>query len=210
MLSVILVEDHSIVSVGVQTIIDRSKNFSLKEIFTTGQEGLKQIKLLEPDIAIIDLNLPDLSGESIIKDLFLNKAKTKIIVLSWQKFLPQVNHLLSLGVSAYILKDNSANEILLALENVRLGQKYLSPELNEVLLQMGEPGTEKQLDLFQNALTERELEIAKLLCAGDASQKISIKLGISDSTVRAHTKNILKKLKLKKVSEIAKYRPHFF
>ena len=70
MLSVVIVEDHSIVSLGLQVLIDSSKKFYVQEVVSTGNEGLQKIKELKPDFAIIDLNLPDLSGDMIIKDLF--------------------------------------------------------------------------------------------------------------------------------------------
>ena len=208
MLSVVIVEDHSIVSLGLKALIDTSEKFFVKGVFSSGYEGLQKIKELKPDFAIIDLNLPDLGGEVVIKDLFLNQSKTKIIVLSWQKFIPQITHLVSLGIFGYVIKDTSAHEMLLALENANLGQKYISPSLNEVLLKMIMPKVDHSFAPFQKALTEREIEISKLICAGITPADISKKLNISHSTVRAHTKNILEKLGLKKISEIFKYRNH--
>ena len=106
-----------------------------KGSFFFGSEGLKKIKEHKPDFAIIDLSLPDVGGEVIIKDLYLNHSNTKIIVYRWQSYIQQVTHLMSIGISGYVTKDSSVSDIILALENINLGQKYISPYLNEVLLQ---------------------------------------------------------------------------
>ena len=172
-------------------------------------EGLKKIKEHKPDFAIIDLSLPDVGGEVIIKDLYLNHSNTKIIVYSWQSYIQQVTHLMSIGISGYVTKDSSVSDIILALENINLGQKYISPYLNEVLLRICMSKNEHTiLASYQKPLTERELEISKLICSGTTPAKISKILSISHSTVRAHIKNLLEKLGLKKISELSMFRKH--
>ena len=115
---------------------------------------------------------------------------------------------MSLGISGYVIKDSSADEMLLALENAHLGQKYISPSLNEIMLRVAMPKDAPSFVSFQNALTERELEISKLICPGITPADISVKLSISHSTVCAHTKNLLQKLNLIKISDLSKYRKH--
>ena len=210
MFSIILIDDHPIVSYGIESLIKKSSYFIIKKNYTSGREGLAGIKLHEPDFAIVDLNLPDIDGEMIIRDIFMNNLKTKIIILSWQKYIPQVSHLLSLGISGYILKDNAPREILVALENACLGKKFLSPSLQEIMKKMGhlEPGS--PIKAFEDSLSEREIEVLKLVAQGTDVQDISKKLSISTSTVRVHTKNIIDKMKLEKTSDLARFKDFFF
>ena len=194
--SIILVEDHPLLVDGIKSLLHKTDNFYIKKSYSTGDEGLKAIKYLQPDFAIIDLNLPGLPGETIIKELFLNNSKTKVIVLSRQKYIPQITHLLKLNISGYIVKDSAGDELLLALNQIFKGIIYISPRLKTIMKKMGYKTIDSSNINPKDILTSRELEIARLLYSGYASKDIASKLSISLIRVRVHTKNILTKLNL--------------
>lgn len=208
--SIILVEDHSIVRLGIKALLEESKKFVIEGSYSTGVDGLKGIKEKEPDFAIVDLNLPDLAGEMIVRDLFLNDSKTKVIILSHQKYIPQVSHLLNLKIAGYVVKDNAAEELLLALEKAGLGERYLSPSIEELLIRTGHLNPKKSSKAYQKSLTRRELEIARMICQGDSSAEIASKLSLAPVTIRVYTKNIIEKLGLNDLSDIAKIRDQLF
>lgn len=210
MFSVSLIEDHSIVRFGLVALIEKTEGFFVQETYSDGASGLKGLKSKEPDFAIIDLNLPDLSGEMIIRDLFLSDSKTKIIILSQQNYIPKISHLLSMGISAYVLKDNAAEELLEALKNVTQGKKYISPSIEELLEKMGHLKTNNDFNSLRSKLTERELEVAQMICQEIDMKKIAETLFVAPVTVRVHVKNILNKMKLRTLNDIVKLKEVLF
>ena len=208
MKTVILIEDHSIVRVGIKSILDKSGLYHVIASYETGADGLKAVKEKKPDYVIIDLNLPDIQGEVIVKDLFMEQISSKVIVLTRQKYIPQISHLLTLGISGYILKDHASKELLPAFKEAEECKTYISPAIKELLVKVGHVSidSENGSDLMAEALTQRELQVIRILCQGYDYKQISAKLGISPSTVRVHIRNILAKLKLKDSKEIIKLK----
>lgn len=211
--SIVLVEDHSIVRVGICSVLDQLENFYVMNSYSLGLEALHSIKENQPDIAIIDLNLPDLPGDLIIQDLFLNGFQTKIIVMSRQKYVPQIAHLLSLGVSGYVVKDYAAEELVEALNKVSQGSRFISPSVKDILDKMGllkEEDENQNQQTLKDPLTQRETEVAKLLCLGADSKEVASRLGISPTTVRVHTKNLLAKFGLPFLKDFTKLSKFLF
>ena len=115
-----------------------------------------------------------------------------------------------MGIVGYVVKDDAADELMDALDIVSKGGRYLSPSLEELLEKMGHLNVKKDFNLLKSKLTERELEIARMICQGDETKAIASKLFISPVTVRVHTKNILSKMGLKSLSDIVKLRDVLF
>ena len=210
MKSIIVVEDHSIVSFGIKTLLKKKSGFSVVASYKSGIEGLKEIKAQEPDIAIIDLNLHDLSGEVIVLDLFKSKVKTKMVILSRKKYLPQVSHLLKLGISAYVVKDDAAEELLDALNHVSRDKIYISDSIKEVMKQTGYLSSNIDLSVSANQLTDREREITRMLSCGKPNDDIAKALEISPATIRVHVSNILRKLSIGSTRELVKVGSNLF
>ena len=210
MYSIVLVEDHSIVRAGIKSVIEKSNKFSIIKTYESGHKALVGIKQLKPDFAIIDLGLPDLPGETLIKDLFFHDSKTKIIVLTRKKYIAQVIDLLKMNIFAYVIKDNAEEELLTALDEAHLGNIFLSPAIKEIMEKMGYTNNELNRKRPKKALTNREVEVARMLSNGYKSKEIAIKLSISLNTVRVHTKNIIKKLELESIKDFLKISKDLF
>lgn len=176
--------------------------------YEKGLEGIKAIKLKKPDFAIIDLNLPDVEGDVIVSDLFVEQIETKIVILSRQKYIPQISHLLTLGIRGYLVKDNASRELVEALREIGKGKTYISQTIKDLLVQIGHVNLdgESSKEVLLKNLTERELQVIKPLCKGHDYKEIAAILGISPSTVRVHIRNILEKLNLKDIREIIKMK----
>lgn len=210
MKSIIIVEDHSIVSFGIETLLKRKSQYSIIGSYKSGVEGLKEIKSKVPDIAIIDLNLIELNGEAIVLNLFKSKIKTKIIILSRKKYLPQVSHLLKLGISAYIIKDDAAEELLSALDYIKEDKVYISSSIKDLMKITGYLGKDIDLSISSNQLTDREKEITRMLSNGKSNDEIAKSLTISPATIRVHVSNILRKLALGNTRELVKAGSNIF
>ena len=206
MKSIIIIEDHSIVRVGIESIIEKSKDFYVLESHGKGLDGIEAIRSKKPDFAIVDLSLPDIDGEVIVNELFRENSPTKIIVLTRQKYIPQISHLLSLGVKGYLLKDHASKELITALEKTLEGKQYVSPSIENLLVQVGHVNLNDKVSDIKKSLTQRELQVIKMLCQGHDYKDIAEKLFISPSTARVHIRNLMKKLNAKEIKDIIKMK----
>lgn len=208
MKSIVIIEDHSIVRVGVESIIEKLEGFYVLESCNSGAEGLRIIKEKKPDFAIVDLSLPDIQGEVIIRDLFVEKSHTKIIVLTRESYIPQISHLLSLGIRGYILKDNAGRELMGALKSIDEDKTFISPAIRELLVKVGHVNIDSDSNPahLAESLSQREQQVIRILSQGFDYKQIASKLGISPSTARVHIRNILTKLNLKEAREVIRLK----
>lgn len=195
--SIIVVENHAIVKAGIEYIVNSMENFQLIASSADGIEGLKFIQEKKPDIAIIDISLPSLTGISIVRELNRSGQKVKIVILTRHDYLPYLVSLLQLGISAYILKDNAAEELKIALSAVMQGGQYISPAIQEIKDRFDNTSAEidsPNQSTSHYSLTIREKEILKLIGEGSQNAEIAKKLHISLNTVRVHRNHISQKL----------------
>ncbi len=205
---IFLVDDHTILREGLKLIIEDVENYCVVGESGDGKEALDLIEKLEPDISILDISLPGMSGIDIVRHLKKYQLATKIIILSRHDNDEYIKQLLKLGVDGYVLKDDAGEDLLRAVEAVLNGDKYLSPRVASQVVSeyisldgmIGKPG-ESQFDL----LTGREREVLKLLAEGMTGQEAADCLRISARTIKAHRANIMKKLDIHKTSELILY-----
>jgi len=154
-----------------------------------------------PDIAVLDISMPGLSGIEISKELKAKGCATKVVYLTMHNdVLTAKKALTSGGVSGYILKDDAFEDLLYAIKSVSSGGKFISPSISDKILQ---PSPPKAVE--KNILTEREREILKLIASGLTNRKIADKLSISVKTVETHRARILQKLDFHTTAELVKY-----
>ncbi len=195
--NIIVVENHAIVKAGIEYIVNSMEQFQLIASSSDGIEGLKFIQEKKPDIAIIDISLPSLTGISIVRELNRSGQKVKIVILTRHDYLPYLISLLQLGISAYILKDNAAEELKIALNTVVQGGQYISPAIQEIKDRFDNTSAtiDSPTQVASNySLTIREKEILKLIGEGCQNTEIAKKLSISTNTVRVHRNHISHKL----------------
>lgn len=188
-MKVTLIDDHPILLNGLVSILNSSGQI---EITGTGGSAIEAIELLEqklPDIFLCDYNLPDETGLTLVKKLRIKYPFLKIIILSMHNEPYLVKELLKENIQGYILKKDTKEELLAALDAVHAGKMYFSHEINTMLLKsLSNPDEEK-------LLTTRELEILNLIAQEYTNKQISDKLFISERTVETHRKNIFRKTK---------------
>jgi len=199
---VLLVDDHEIVRDGLKLLLGRQANLAVVGEAADGVAALRQAELVAPDLAIVDLNMPELSGLELIRCFLERFPDLRIVVLSVEADHHLVQEALRLGVRGYVLKGNASAEILQAVEVALRGQVYFSPEIATAVAD----GYRKALaDGHRSPLSERETGVLRLLADGKSSKEIAETLGVSVTTVDTHRHNIMKRLGVFSVAELTKY-----
>ena len=184
-------DDHPILRKGIIDLIVESPGLEWVGSASDGKEALEKILDIKPDIALLDIEMPHLTGIDIARELKQKGSETKIILLTLFKAASFVKNALAEGVMGYLLKESKESEILDCIKSVFEGKPYISPSLTNVLITMN-TGTDSPLE----ALTEHEINILRLIAKNKTSKEIAEMLFLSPKTISNHRNNISKKLGL--------------
>lgn len=202
MIRILIVDDHPLVGEGVSTMIGSSGYLSVIGICKTGAAALEQIREQEPDVVLLDINLPDTDGMELCKTIRGFNKTTRIIGLTSTNEAGIISSFLANGGNGYLLKNMEREELVKAIDEVMNGAIYLSKAANQKILE--------QFNLVQQAvgskpiLTRREKEILGLLYEGLTGPQIADKLFLSPFTVETHRKNLMQKLNVKTTQQLLK------
>lgn len=198
---VLLVDDHSVVRNGVKAAISNVDNLRVVAEATDGEEGWDKLKELKPDIIILDISLPKLSGIELLYRIKLEEFPVKVLIFTMHKDEEYIMACMDGGASGYLLKDSSDQELLTALYTIANGQTYYSGLVTQVMVKKL---SDKNIigPVSKDSLTRREKEILGYLVRGSSNKEISAKIFISVRTVDSHRTNIMRKLKVKNVAEL--------
>jgi DNA-binding NarL/FixJ family response regulator len=189
-IKVVLVDDHHIVLDGLESLLQQDQNFHVLASLHSGEEVLEFFKTQQPQILLSDYTLPGISGLDFFKQVRKNYPQVKIIVLSMHDEAQIIKSVLKEGVEGYLLKNIQHSELKAAIRHVAQGLPYVSPEVTRLLMEeMNKPKEEQEL------LTERELDVLRLIAKEYSNKEIADKLFISERTVETHRKNIFRKTK---------------
>jgi DNA-binding NarL/FixJ family response regulator len=204
-ISILLADDHTILRQGLRAILEAESDFIIIGEADSGKEALERIERLKPDILVLDLALPDMSGLEVIRRMHQDSSQTQVVVLSMHSRGAYVQEALKNGAKGYVLKGSDAKELVQAIRLAILGQRYLSPSLAQSSIDAQLQMTQSQgLDPLKT-LTNREREILPLAASGMSSSGIGEKLSISPRTVEVHRARILHKLGLQNQAELIRY-----
>lgn len=205
MINVFLVDDHQMFRQGLFSMLNNTEGFQVVGEASDGQNAIKNIEKLRPDIVLLDLALPVLDGIEVTKRLKKSIPKTRVLILSMHADRFFAIEALKAGANGYMLKEESYGQMLDAIRSVLKGKTFITPQLEESVMkdfiQIARHSTESPGD----TLTEREREILQLITEGRTSQQIAELLFISASTVDTHRKNIMAKLDIHSVAGLVKY-----
>jgi len=186
---VIIVDDHAVVRSGLGAVLDASEGVELVGEAGDGEEAIKVCENLQPDVVLMDLQMPKMDGVEATKVIHDRWPQIHIIALTSYKDKEYVEGVLKAGATSYLLKNVSAEELISAIEKVIQDQPSLSPEAAQVLIQTVNEPTQPGSDL-----TNREREILALMVEGKSNSEISESVFITQATVKYHVSNILSKL----------------
>jgi two-component system nitrate/nitrite response regulator NarL len=200
--SILLIDDHPLLRKGVKQLIDLSPNMQVIGEACNAQEGVKLAVELEPDLVLLDLNMPNINGIETLKMLREEEVTSRIIVFTVSDNEEDVVAALKAGADGYLLKDMEPEDLITNLEQAANGTVVISPRLATLLAQALQ--SNKSVDKVDlSSLTPREKQIIKLIANGMANKVIARKLSITEGTVKVHVKHLLKKLRLRSRVEVA-------
>jgi DNA-binding NarL/FixJ family response regulator len=195
---VLIVDDHPLFRQGLRQVIEGDSRFGLVAEAGDGETALRLIEQKTPDVAVLDVNLPRLSGLEVARVLQQQRAPTQVIILTMYKEEETFNRALDFGAKGFVLKENAVEDIRNALVTVARGEHYLSPSISGYLVRRH--GRAKSLAAQKpglDDLTKAERRILKLIAEKKTSREIAAELFISPRTVEAHRANICAKLELR-------------
>lgn len=204
LLSALIVEDHDVTRQGLQSLLENQLEARVAATTGNGLDAIPLLKEHEPDLLILDLGLPSLNGLDILHKVQRIDPATKVVVLSMHGEDSYVGEAFQLGASGYVLKGSPLSELVEAIETVMRGEKYLSSDLSEDLLDSVQRSDDDPIDRYQT-LTDREREVLQLTAEGYTSREIGEKLCISHRTVEKHRENVQAKLELRNAVEMTAY-----
>jgi len=206
-IQVVLADDHVFVRDGIKSLLENEINVTVVGEATDGLEALTLIDSLKPDLLILDIRMPNLTGIEVVEQLRSKGNFVKIIMLSMHESEEYVLKSIQAGADGYLLKGSSKEEFLKAVHTVSNGGKYFSGDISSILIgQLTNPAIAsepKQLLGEEQLITKREKEILKLLLSGKGNKEIAEALDISKRTAEVHRFNLMKKLKVKNLMELS-------
>ena len=206
--SIIIIDDHPLFREGLKTIISRDDRFKVIGEAGSGHEGLEIIKRLKPDLAIVDISLPDQSGIQLTRDLRRLYSETKILIVSMHSKIDYIAEAFQAGATGYVVKESASERLLQGLRSVVKGDYYLDSSVSHAVVEnlMKSPlKAAKITDADYASLTPREQEVMRFLAEGLSSKAVAEKLFISPKTVENHRANIMNKLGLHSTIELVRY-----
>jgi two-component system, NarL family, response regulator DegU len=203
-LTILIADDHPIFRSGVNQVLAEDPLITVVAEEDNGDNAFRKISDLQPDIAILDINMPKMTGLDIARRVSAMNLETKIILLTMLDDKKIFLEAMDAGVMGYILKDSAVSEILRAVHAVTNDRHYLSPTLSEVLLQKRSALSNQPSVTFKE-LTPTEIRIMRAIAELQSNQEIADELFISKRTVENHRTNIAKKLSLKDSNAVLKF-----
>ena len=184
LIRILTVDDHPILRKGLAALVNAEPDLKLVAEASNGKEAIEAFRSHQPDITLMDIQMPGLDGIEAIKAIRTEFPEAKIIILTTYTGDAQIVRALKAGARAYILKEHMLDELLDTIRAVNAGKKRIAPD---VAAELADHATD-------DALTEREIDVLKLIAAGNANKQIADELSISEATVKKRISNILSKL----------------
>jgi DNA-binding NarL/FixJ family response regulator len=203
---VLLADDHTLIRGGLRLIIEQHPDLAVVGEAEDGRQAVALAASLKPDVAVLDIGMPNLNGIEAAKQITESDSGTAVIVLSMHRDETYILRALKAGVRGYLLKDSAEADLVHAIRAVAERKSFFSPAVSKVLLEdymrkLKRTGAEDSYDL----LTPREREILQLVAEGKSNKETAAMLSLSIHTVETHRSNIMEKLKLKSLPELILY-----
>jgi DNA-binding NarL/FixJ family response regulator len=180
------VDDHRIVREGISIIIDREPDMQVVATAATGEEAVAVFSRERPDVTLMDLQLPRMTGLDAIKQIRQHDSEARIIVLTMYQGDEDIHRALSVGAATYLLKDTLSDDLIRFIREVHSGRRPIRPDVRAALDERAAAPT----------LTAREIQVMELVAEGRRNKEIASSLSISEETVQVHLRNIFSKLKV--------------
>jgi len=205
---IFLVEDHDLVRDGLKALLSSIPDIAIIGEASTGRSLFEKLKIVQPDIIVLDISLPDISGIEITKRLRLEYPQIRVLILSMYTHEDFVTGAIRQGARGYLPKNTSRDELVKAIYAIYRGEEFFGDTISKILLKSfirNAVEQEAQEDKPSYNLSARELEILRLYAEGFNNKEIGVKLNISVRTVETHKNHIMKKLGIRSPVEMVKF-----
>ncbi len=206
-LRILIADDHELIRIGIRSILSARRDWIVVAEAHNGAQAVEKAETLQPDLAILDITMPNPDGLELTRLIQQAAPKCKVLILTMHESDEMVRRVLEAGARGYVLKSDLADHLVKAVQSVSRGKIYLTPKVSEIVLQ-GFLQTEKQPVHAEGVAphpTPREAEILRYLAEGQSSKQIASALDISSRTVEAHRTNIMRKFGLHSLAELIRY-----
>jgi two-component system, NarL family, response regulator NreC len=203
--SVLIVDDHPLLRDGLRQALERAGDVTVVGQASTGAAAVQLALARKPDLIVMDLHLPDLSGVEATRQILAALPETKVVVFSGDAQREQVDAALQAGACGYILKKSVADELLQALRLVTVGKLYLSPEVGAIILEDYRKALTQEAAPAKPALSERDRQLLRLIAAGKRNKEIASDLQLSPNSIEKYRARLMKKLACASTAELVRY-----
>lgn len=206
--SILIVDDHPLFREGLKVIIERDAEFEVVGEAGSGRQALRMARELKPDLAVVDISLPDRSGIQLTGEIRSLLPETQILVISMHSKIDYITEAFQAGAAGYMVKESASAKLIEGLGSVAKGEYFLDGSLSQEVVKRLKTLPEKETTITgtrYRSLTSREQGILRLLAEGLSSKEIAEKLFISPKTVENHRARIMRKLDLHSAMELVRY-----
>jgi DNA-binding NarL/FixJ family response regulator len=203
-IKVVIADDHRLVRDGLIKILEGCDDIQVVAEASNGLEALKKVSELVPDVILLDISMPKLSGMEVARRLKKESPNTRIVILTMHEEEEYSLKMIRAGVSGYLLKDSAAAEVINAIRSTHAGKAFFSPQISKMLAENYReiaPGEEDPYD----RLNDREREILQLIAEGHPNKEIAEMLFISPKTVDNHRTNLMRKLNIHTTADLVRW-----
>ncbi len=202
-LRILFADDQEIFRAGLRQVLTADRQIEIIAELADGESALNQIRALQPQVAVLDFDLPRRNGLEVARELQRQRDQTPLIILTGHRDESLFDEAIATGVRGYLLKDNAATDLVQCIRAVASGQTYLSPTFSSYLLKRGQKAEALRQQVHGlNSLAPAELRVLRLIALGKATKEIAAELFLSPATVETHRKNICAKLELRGANKL--------
>lgn len=199
-----MVDDHQLIVDGMISLLKNKEDILVAGVANNGKEALQMLRILEPDLVIMDIDMPVMNGIDALREIKKTNPGTRVIILSMHEEAGMIKNLVALGADGYLLKSCSEEELFRAINTVALGQPYFSHGVTVSLLN-AKVSAAPSSDPLHEVLSDRETEVLRLITEGFSNKEIGAQLYISHRTVDTHRTNLMKKLNVSNIAGLISY-----
>ncbi len=205
-INVFLVDDHKVVRDGLKAILAMQEDIKCVGEAINGRKALNRIEVLEPDVVVMDITMPEMNGIEAARRVLKSCSQTKVIILSMHSSMEHVLRALKAGALGFLVKESAGAEVAEAVRTVQKGYRYLSPKIEDKIIQTYmERYSSQEMICPLERLNPREREVLQYVVEGKSSQDIADTLSLSVTTVNTYRSRLMKKLDIKSMPELIKF-----
>ncbi|MEL7144872.1 MAG: response regulator transcription factor [Bacteroidota bacterium] len=203
-IKIALADDHDMVRQGLESVLSSVKHFEIIETASSGEQLLQSLKSIQPDLVILDIVMPGMNGIQVAKKIKSEYPEIKILMLSMEISSDYIKDAVKCNVDGYLPKNADISILTQAVTTIAGGQQYFDPKVKDYIFKYFVNDESLAVPQIQS-LSQREVQVLKMISNGISNKEIGAQLFISPKTVEAHRNNILKKLYLKSTADLVKF-----